>query len=399
MSWWVGSAAVLTLAVVLLLGCHGRRTTASGPVDETLKELGEASLSPDESAIAVEGVPGGERTRNRSDHGIWFISTATGKLLYSTPPGWSCTLPVWGPSTSYLMTAMSPNKEWGIYQSESAATAPFLFFSESALGAGHLSPWAYLDSKLRWAVVSAGATDQGSGRTRTVIAYIPLHGGLGATLWRENHYVPLLGVVQDPANPDGGLVLVVGRAEPERDSELLALGCPSGGIRWHSALDRYSGEYGAFYHTRADYDSQHVLIDEEIEDASSELVTKVWIVDTKSGDVHLFGSVPDECRWLKCVSQPKGMPSVYAGTVHDIWQIQSAGRQESRKLVQSTNPYGSAAGIAYDPVHGVEAYMVTTHCVWRCVLKDRTVEILWGKPEKGDEPPRIVDPGQLSSPR
>jgi hypothetical protein len=42
-------------------------------------------------------------------------------------------------------------------------------------------------------------------------------------------------------------------------------------------------------------------------------------------------------------------------------------------------------------VHGVEAYLTGAHCVWRCRLRDRSIECIWGTPGAGDEPPKFTD--------
>ena len=79
---------------------------------------------------------------------------------------------------------------------------------------------------------------------------------------------------------------------------------------------------------------------------------------------------------------------VIFGGVRDVWELTDTGA-DPRKVIEG-GVDATPAGARYDATHGVEVYMTTEHCLWRCRLRDGSVECIWRTPATGDEPPKVL---------
>ncbi len=333
------------------------------------------------------------------DMGVWFVGADDGEVLNSTPAGWMCLLPYWAPDTSYVQRRASPDREWGIYYAESADVDPVCLGVESRgrrFLSGYAAPW------LGMVAIQVEQTTAG-GHESVAVYMVPVAGGEPQEVTTASSAGRLVGVLEG-ANKGVEALLIF-----SAPSGISAIAYPSGDRRWHTALAAKAGVVT----TIERYDEDEIIVVEEpltetadhdprrfwiFEEGGPE--ARLWVVDLATGSSHLLAECSFPCDFVDVlVPEPGGERQLFCGGIHSIYRVtEETGRAHVTEVVKGS---GSArpGGARVSPEGDVICYVGTMHCLWRCNLADGNVELLFGTPGDGDEPPEIVARGIGHQPR
>jgi len=362
--------------------------------DNLVAEMGEVNVSPDGDVIALMGVPGGPRLRDRWDVGVWIVGADDGQLIHSTPPGWMCFLPDWGPHGSYVQLRASPEREWRMYYAGSAGEEPRLVASQSPghrLLSGYPAPW------LDMAVIQVEQTTA-DGYETFAVYMVPVAGGDPQQVATAPSTGRLVAVLEGADEGVEALLLFA------YASGLRAVAYPSGDHRlWQTALGPKVGIVSVV----SRYDEDEIIVVERPVAETAEGASwpehfwifeeggpraRLWVVDLATGSRRLLVESAFSCNYFVdvLVLEPSGERQVFYGGSHSIYRVTGeAGRAQVSEVVRGSNS-ARPGGARVSPDGGVTCYIGTTHCLWRCRLRDGTVELLFGTPGEGDDPPEIV---------
>ena len=391
------------LAALSTAGCAEAPSTERAGTPAQFYEvfdISDATLSPDGTVLAFSGLPAEPDWQTRLTHRTWFLDLGTMTVIHSTPSGWMCFLPRWGPGTSYVQKWLAPGPVEALYWTDTASRPPVLLAGDRTMPPGFsVSQEACLDPRLRWAAIEATPSSFTDGTYRMQLFALPLPTGSPVTkVWESVHYIPLLGAVQDPFDSEGALVLLISPSPTDEGAwplELIALSCPSGTVRWRRTLDVPSTCSSSAFRPLAAYEGHQVLVAGEFTipaPAGPKLVSRIWLVDVQRGDVRQVGEVPSDCKWIATVQQSDRRTSVFLSSAFEVWFVSDLGGDSRPEMIVACGRLAWPAGVRYHPVHGLEVYTATRHCIWRCRLKDGTVECIWGAPGDDDHPPTILAP-------
>jgi len=383
-------AVVASWVLLSILGDNVATTSAAAARDRGRSagfplELVSAQLSPDGMIAAVDGP---------AEHGMWRISLVdvrSGRLVTTSPEGWFSIRHRWGAGTAYVETRGSPSNVWSIYY------APFARSPVTRVEIPHVSSRVIqpsetaLDPHNRWLIVAAHFRDF----VRVLAVSLPSARRV-TTLWESKEYVEILGVTAVPGAGDETLVLLGGFTEgPGNRPGVLAVSCPTGSslsrVRWRVRIP----EWPVFFGQMGVVDSSKAILPARtggVQDmqAGAKPKSVVWLIDLRKGSLDGLAILPTwRADWAAGIPR-KRRDGVLIGTDDGIWLLPvragvGPGVPIVREAVQCW-----PAGVTEAPTGGVELYLATRNCLWRCLLRDRTVKAVYGTPQKEDQAPQIV---------
>jgi len=392
-------AVAMLVACQLLLGCsRPPRSSGKPEISNIVAEIVGVRLSADGTVLAVDGVPGGTRLQDSWDMGVWFVAADEGKVIHSTPPGWMCLLPTWGPGTSYVQQCAPADRRWGLYCSHSAREEARLLAAESPeyrLMAGYPMPW------LDVAVFQTEETTAADNLVARVYA-VPMSGGNPSEIAESRFTGRLIAVIRCAEDLTGALFLCSGTVEgPGHTPGISAFAYPSGDMRWRARLGETAG---IITEVASCGDGTAILAEEPLLDTlgydstewwtaneEDEAQAKLWVINLATGSSRLLAQLPLACTFLSVLPDGSGSEwQAFCGGIHSIYRVTAeAGRSQVTQVVRGSDT-ARPGGVRISPEHGAEAYLGTRHCLWRCRLKTGEVEVIWGEPADGDDPPEIV---------